>query len=66
MCTLCQQTSPNIKMTSCCDVTNTVYPITLTTIRHSAVKYWNFLGGHTIKWLSWASPDLFTPLTEPH
>jgi len=58
--------TPNIKMTSCCDVTNSVYPITLTTICQSTAKYWNFFRGHTVKQFSCSSPDLFMPLTEPH
>ena len=36
---LCEETSPkrwfaNVNMTSCCDVTNSVYPVTMTTIHH--------------------------------
>jgi len=53
-------------MTSYCDVINIVYPVTLTTIRHSTAQYENLLGRHTIKQSSRASPDLFTPLTVPH
>jgi len=34
-----------MKMTSCRDITNSVYPVTMTTIRHSFAQYWNFLGG---------------------
>ena len=42
ICMLCQQTSPkhwfaNVNMTSYCDVTNSVYPITKTTIRHCSI-----------------------------
>jgi len=49
---LCQQTSPkrcfaNVNMTSYCDVTNSVYPVTMTTIRHWSIM--DLLGGHTIK-----------------
>jgi len=38
----CQQTSPkrwftNMNMTSYCDVTNSVYPETMTTVRHCAI-----------------------------
>ena len=38
--------TPNLKMTSYYDVTNSVYPFTFSTIRHSTVQYWNLLGGH--------------------
>jgi len=31
--------TPNVKMMSHCDVTNSVYPVTLTTIRHSTAQY---------------------------
>ena len=38
---LCQQTSPkrcaNVNMTSYCDVTNSVYPVTMTTICHCSI-----------------------------
>jgi len=39
---LCQQTSPkrwfaNVNMTSYCDVTNSVYPVTMTTKRHCSI-----------------------------
>jgi len=27
----------NLNMTSCCDITNSVYPITMTTIRHCSI-----------------------------
>ena len=44
VCKLCQQTSPkcwfaNVNMTSYCDVTNSVYPLTITTIglRHCSI-----------------------------
>ena len=39
------KTTLNVKMTSYCDVTNSVYPVTLTTIRHSIAQYYNLLGG---------------------
>jgi len=58
--------TPHVKMTSYCDVTNSVYPVTLTTTHHSAAPCYNLLGGHTIKQSSRASPNLFTPLTVPH
>jgi len=42
ICKLCQQTSPkrwlaNVKMTSYCDVTNSVYPATMATIGHCSI-----------------------------
>jgi len=42
ICTLCQQTSPkhwfaNVNMTSYSVVTNSVYPVTMTTIRHCSI-----------------------------
>jgi len=42
ICMLCQQTSPkrwfaNVNMASCCGVTNSVYPGTMTTIRHCSI-----------------------------
>jgi len=45
VCMLCQQTSPkrwfaNVNMTSYCDVTNSVYAVTMTTIRHCSM--WEF------------------------
>jgi len=42
---MCQQTSPNIKVTSYWDTINSVYPISLIIIRHSTAKYYNLLGG---------------------
>jgi len=62
---LCNQTSPkrwlaNMNTTSYCDVTNSVYPVTMTTIRHCSII--EFGRGHTIKKSPWASPDLCTPL----
>jgi len=45
---------------------NIVYPVTLTTIRHSTAQHENLLGGHAIKQSSRASPHLFTALTVPH
>jgi len=66
ICMLCQQTSPkhwfaNVSMTSHCDVTNSVYPVTMITT-YATVQYYNLLGGHTIKQSPRASPDLCTPL----
>ena len=65
ICTLCQETSPkrwfaNVNMTSYCDVTNIVYLVTMTTIRHCWIL--EFGRGHPIKQSSQASPDLCTPL----
>jgi len=45
VCMLCQQTSPkrwfaNVNMTSYCDVTNSVYAVTMTTIRYCSM--WEF------------------------
>jgi len=62
---LCQQTSSrrwfaNVNMTSDCDVTNNIYPVTMTTIRHCLILY--FGRGNTIKQSPRASPDLWTPL----
>ena len=62
---LCQHSSPkywfaNVNMTSYCDVTNIVYPVTMTTIRHCSIL--EFGWGHTIKQPARASPDLDTPL----
>jgi len=42
ICMLCQHTSAkrwfaNWKMTSYCDVTNCIYPVTMTTIRHCLI-----------------------------
>ena len=42
ICMLCQQTSPkrwfaNLNKTSYCDVTNTVFPVTMTTTRHCSI-----------------------------
>jgi len=39
---LCQQSSPkrlfaNVNMTSYCDVINSMYPVTMTTIRHCSI-----------------------------
>jgi len=52
ICMLCQQTSPirwfaNVNMASYCDVTNSVYPVTMTTIRHYLIL--EFGRGHAIK-----------------
>jgi len=65
ICMLCQQTSPkrlfaNVNVSSNCDVTNSVYPVTMTTIRHCSIL--EFGRGHTIKQSPGASPDLCTPL----
>jgi len=65
ICRLHQQTSPkrwfaNVNMTSYCDVTTSVYPVTMTTIRHCSIL--EFGGGYTIKQLPRVSPDLCTPL----
>ena len=67
-CTLCHfsKPTPNVKMTSYCNATNNVYPVTLTTIRHSTAQCYNLLKVHTIKQLARASPDLVTPLIVPH
>jgi len=46
ICMLCQQTSlkrwfANVNMTSYCDVTSSVYPVKMTTIRHcSILEFW--------------------------
>jgi len=50
----------NLNMTSCFDVTNSVYPVTRTTIRHCSTL--EFGRGHPIKQSPRASPDLWTPL----
>jgi len=65
VCMLCQQTLPklwfaNVNMTSYCDVTNSVYPVTMTTIRHCSIL--EFGREHTIKKSPQASPDLRTSL----
>jgi len=61
---LCQQTAKtlvaNLNMTSYCDVTNSVYPVTMTTIHHCSIL--EFGKRHTIKQSSWASLGLCTPL----
>jgi len=45
ICMLCQQTSPqhwfaNVNMTSYCEVTNSVYPITMTTYATANTRIW--------------------------
>jgi len=69
ICVLCQQTLPkrwfaNVDMTSYCDVTNIVYPVTMTTIRHCSIL--GFGRGHPIKQSPRASVDLCTPLAPRH
>jgi len=69
ICMLCKQTSPKrwfakVNMTSYCDVTNSVYPVTITTIRHCSIL--EFGRGHPIKQSPRASQDLCTPLGVPH
>ena len=64
---LCEQTSPKrwlakVNMTSYCDVTNSVYPITTTTIRHCSIV--EFGRGHPIKKSPRTLPDLCTPLAQ--
>ena len=49
---LCQQTLPkrwfaNMNMASYCGVTNSVYPVTITAIRHCSIL--EFRRGHAIK-----------------
>ena len=63
---LCQQISPkrwfgNVNTTSYCDVTNIVYPVTMTTKRHCSIL--EFGRGHPIKQSPRASPDLCTTLS---
>ena len=48
-------------MTSYCDVTISVYPVTMNTIRHCSIQ--EFGRGHTIKQSPQAWPVLCTPLT---
>ena len=65
ICMLCQQTLSNrwfanVNMTSYCGVTNSVYWVTMTTIRHCSIL--EFITGHTIKESPRASPDLCTSL----
>ena len=65
ICMLCQQTSPkrwfaSVDMTSYCDLTNSAYQTTVTTIRHSSIL--EFRRGHTIKQSPQASLDLCTQL----
>jgi len=48
------------EMTPRCDVTNNVYPATMTIIRDCSV--WEFFRGHTIKQSPQASPDVCMPL----
>ena len=50
----------NLNMPSCCDVTNSVYPVTMTTIRHCSIL--EFGRGASHQALARASPDLCTPL----
>jgi len=62
ICMLCQQTSPkrwfaNVNMTSYCDITNSLYPVTMTTIRHCSIL--EFGEGHTIKAVA---PGITKPL----
>jgi len=47
-------------MTSYCDVTNSVYPVTMTTISHCSIL--EFGRGHPIKQSPRGSADLCTPL----
>jgi len=46
VCMLCQQTSlkrwfANVNMTSCCDVTYSVYPVTIATVRRCSILEFN-------------------------
>ena len=50
----------NLNMMSYCDVTNSVYPATMTTIRHCSIL--GFGRGYPIKQSPRASPHLCTPL----
>jgi len=64
ICMLCKQTSPklwfaNVNITSYCDVTDRVYPGTMTTICYCSIL--EFGRGHPIKQSPRASPDLCTP-----
>ena len=65
ICMLCQLSPPkhwfaNRNMTSYCDVTNSVYPVTMSTIRYCSILE---LGKrNSIKQSPRASPDLWTPL----
>jgi len=64
---LCQQTLPkrwfaNVNMTSYCDVTTSVYPVTMTTKYHCSIL--EFGWDHIIKKSPRASPDLCTPLSD--
>jgi len=51
ICRLYQKNSPkrcfgNVNMTSYCNITNCVYPVTITTIRHcSVLEFGNLVGG---------------------
>ena len=65
ICMSRQQTSPkcwfaNVNITSYCDVTNSVYPVTMTTIHHCSIL--EFGRRHKIKQSHWTSPYLCTPL----
>jgi len=68
ICMSCQQTLPkhlfaNVNMMSYCDVTNSIYPVTMTIIRHCSIL--EFGRGHTIKQSLRPSLDLCTPLVHP-
>jgi len=52
----------NVNMTPDCDVTNTEYRVTVTSIRHCSIL--QFGGGHTIKQSPRASPGLCMPLSK--
>ena len=65
ICMLCQQTPPkrwfaNVNMTSYYDVTNNVFPVTMTTIRHCSIL--EFGRGASNQAVARASPDLCMPL----
>jgi len=69
ICMVCKQTSPKcrfakVNMTSQYDVTNSVYPVIMTTMRHCSIL--EFGRGHPIKQSPRASPDLCTPLDIRH
>jgi len=49
-----------VNMTLYCDVTNSVYPVTMTTIRYCSIL--KFGRGHPIKQSPQASRNLCTPL----
>jgi len=61
-CILCEQTLPkryfaNVNLTSNCDVTNSLYPVSMTTIRH-----WSILEFGRRAYIQAVAPDRFARL----